>query len=292
MVLKAFTDDNIKIGEFISEKGVHEMYQELLTIVNMKNVVKRNRRRAHSPLHCHASIQGALDFWQKRTSVDKSAAGQGVWGDEVVDAALASAAFWVDGLPFVSSLSGFWKFHLASQPETVPRLFHTPSFDDSAWATLPVPSNWQLHGYDRPIYTNIVYPFALDPPYVPEENPTGCYRKSFAIPSNWTGRRIFLSFEAVDSAFYVWINGTLVGYSQDSRLPADFEITEICHESSSGRENLMAVQVMRWSDGSYLEDQDHWWLSGIHRNVVIYAKPKTILLKQVCCKTLPKQAWR
>ncbi|KAI5066293.1 hypothetical protein GOP47_0018917 [Adiantum capillus-veneris] len=240
-------------------------------------VVKRYRRRAHSPLHCHASVEGALNFWQKRNSVDKSAAQQAVWGDKAVDAALASAASWVDGLPFVLSLSGYWKFHLASQPESVPPLFLTPSFDDSAWAMLPVPSNWQMHGYDRPIYTNVVYPFPLEPPHVPEENPTGCYRKSFVIPPEWTGRRIFLSFEAVDSAFYVWVNGTLVGYSQDSRLPADFEITGVCHESSSGKENLMAVQVMRWSDGSYLEDQDHWWLSGIHRNVVIYAKPEFMI---------------
>lgn len=241
------------------------------------SVVKRNRRRAHVPLHCHSTIQGALEFWQKRNAADKSVAEQAVWGDNAVEAALASAAFWVDGLPFVFSLSSYWKFHHSSKPENVPSSFHTPSFDDSTWTELPVPSNWQVHNHDIPIYTNIVYPFPLDPPFVPKENPTGCYRKTFVVPIEWTGRRIFLSFEGVDSAFYVWVNGMLVGYSQDSRLPADFEITELCHEPSSKKENLIAVQVMRWSDASYLEDQDHWWLSGIHRNVLLYSKPKIMV---------------
>lgn len=240
-------------------------------------VVKWNTRRAHAPLHCHASIEGALQFWRHRNSVDRHVADRAVWGDEAVSAALESASSWVDGLPFVMSLSGYWKFRMANMPEDVPEQFHTPGFDDSTWNYLPVPSNWQMHGYDRPIYTNIVYPFPLDPPHVPRENPTGCYRKTFMVPTEWIGRRIFLTFEAVDSAFYVWVNGTIVGYSQDSRLPADFEITALCHPPCSGKENLVAVQVMRWSDGSYLEDQDHWWLSGIHRDVVLYSKPQVMI---------------
>ncbi|OAY82049.1 Beta-galactosidase [Ananas comosus] len=140
-----------------------------------------------------------------------------------------------------------------------------------------VPSNWQMHGFDRPIYTNVIYPFPLNPPYVPSENPTGCYRKSFRIPREWKGRRILLHFEAVDSAFLAWVNGVHIGYSQDSRLPAEFEITDCCHPCDSDKENVLAVQVMRWSDGSYLEDQDHWWLSGIHRDVILLSKPQVFI---------------
>ncbi|KAJ4847213.1 hypothetical protein Tsubulata_008458 [Turnera subulata] len=127
-----------------------------------------------------------------------------------------------------------------------------------------------MHGFDRPIYTNIPYPFPLDPPHVPHSNPTGCYRTSFQIPQEWQGRRILLHFEAVDSAFCAWING-------DSRLPAEFEISAYCYPGGSGKNNVLAVQVFRWSDGSYLEDQDHWWLSGIHRDVLLLSKPQVFI---------------
>ncbi|CAM6110904.1 unnamed protein product [Calypogeia fissa] len=241
------------------------------------SVVNWNTRRAHVPLHCHSSIEEALKFLRSRSLVDKDLAEKAVWGDEAVDAALESAAFWVEGLENVRSLSGQWKFHLAPKPEEVPQNFQENGYDDASWASLPVPSNWQMHGFDRPIYTNIVYPFPLNPPKIPEENPTGCYRKGFQLPHEWKGRRVFISFEGVDSAFYVWINGNLVGYSQDSRLPAEFEITDLCHSNYSGQENVVAVQVMRWSDGSYLEDQDHWWLSGIHRDVILFSKPEVMI---------------
>ncbi|PSS19140.1 Beta-galactosidase [Actinidia chinensis var. chinensis] len=134
-----------------------------------------------------------------------------------------------------------------------------------------------MHGFDRPIYTNVIYPFPVDPPKVPEDNPTGCYRTYFCLPKGWEGRRILLHFQAVDSAFHAWINGVPVGYSQDSRLPAEFEITDSCHPCGSEKKNVLAVQVFRWSDGSYLEDQDHWWLSGIHRDVLLLAKPKLFI---------------
>ncbi|XP_050381025.1 uncharacterized protein LOC126798186 isoform X3 [Argentina anserina] len=135
----------------------------------------------------------------------------------------------------------------------------------------------KMHGFDRPIYTNVVYPFPLDPPFVPVDNPTGCYRTEFVIPEEWKGRRILLHFEAVDSAFCAWINGVPVGYSQDSRLPAEFEITDYCYPCGSDKKNVLAVQVLRWSDGSYLEDQDHWWLSGIHRDVLLLSKPQVYI---------------
>lgn len=241
------------------------------------SIVKWNKRTAHVPLHCHATVEGALRFWIERNNVDFEAATLAAWGDESVSASLESAAFWVKQLPYVMSLSGYWNFFLVPNPKEAPQKFYEINFDDSTWGTLPVPSNWQMHGFDIPIYTNTEYPFPLNPPFVSTENPTGCYRKSFILSDEWRGRRVFLHFEAVDSAFYAWINGVLVGYSQDSRLPVEFEITEISYEPGSSKENILAVQVIRWSDGSYLENQDHWWLSGIHRDVILLSKPQVFI---------------
>uniref|UniRef100_A0A5B7BXV9 beta-galactosidase n=1 Tax=Davidia involucrata TaxID=16924 RepID=A0A5B7BXV9_DAVIN len=239
--------------------------------------IKWRKRDAHVSLHCHDTVEGSLRYWYERNKVDFLVSKSAVWDDAAVSGALDCAAFWVKGLPFVKSLSGYWKFLLASSPSNVPLNFYDSAFQDSTWETLPVPSNWQMHGFDQPIYTNIVYPFPLDPPNVPVDNPTGCYRTDFHLPKEWEGRRIFLHFEAVDSAFHAWINGVPVGYSQDSRLPAEFEITDFCHPCGSDKKNVLAVQVFRWSDGSYLEDQDHWWLSGIHRDVLLLAKPKVFI---------------
>jgi beta-galactosidase/beta-glucuronidase len=173
--------------------------------------------------------------------------------------------------PYFRLLNGPWRFHLAPNPASAPADFHLPGFDDSAWDTITVPGNWQLQGYDKPIYTNVRYPFPVDARLtVPaDDNPTGSYRRTFTIPEEWSGRRIFLLFEGVDSAFHLWVNGQEVGYSQDSRLPAEFDITPYVKPS----ENTLAVRVYRWSDGSYLEDQDFWRLSGIYRDVYLYAVP-------------------
>nr|QSM07479.1 beta-galactosidase 13 [Ipomoea batatas]GMD71911.1 beta-galactosidase isoform X1 [Ipomoea batatas] len=235
------------------------------------------KRDAHVPLRCHESVEGSLKYWRERNKADVVLANSAVWDDGAVPEALDCAARWVEGLPFVKSLSGYWNFFLAPSPPAVPSNFYDSSFQDSTWSKIPVPSNWQCHGFDKPIYTNIQYPFHFDPPKVPDENPTGCYRTLFFLPKEWEGRRIFLHFEAVDSAFYTWINGVPVGYSQDSRLPAEFEITSFCKPCGSDNCNCLAVQVMRWSDGSYLEDQDHWWLSGIHRDVHLLSKPKIFI---------------
>ncbi|XP_039136527.1 beta-galactosidase-like [Dioscorea cayenensis subsp. rotundata] len=239
--------------------------------------IKWRKRDAHVPLQSHDSVEGCLRYWYERNKVDHVISSSAVWNDDAVLGALKSAASWVKELPFVRSLSGQWKFLLASSPANVPIDFYSNSFVDSVWETLPVPSNWQTHGFDCPIYTNVVYPFPLKPPHVPSDNPTGCYRTYFHIPNEWEGRRILLHFEAVDSAFLAWVNGVLVGYSQDSRLPAEFEITDCCHPCGSDKENILAVQVFRWSGGSYLEDQDHWWLSGIHRDVLLLAKQKVFI---------------
>ena len=190
--------------------------------------------------------------------------------------------------PFVKSLNGDWAFHWAPRPEAVPEGFWAPEFDDRSWVRLAVPGNWQLQGaYDPPIYTNVAYPFPPDPPHAPADNPTGCYRTHFDLPEAWAGREVFVTFESVDSAFILWVNGREVGYSQDSRLPAEFDLTPYL---VPGR-NTVAVQVMRYCDGTYLEDQDYWQMSGIQRDVTLFAKPR-IRLRDFTVRTVFDDACR
>ncbi|RTF05205.1 beta-galactosidase, partial [Serratia marcescens] len=137
-------------------------------------------------------------------------------------------------------------------------------------APLAVPGNWQLAGYDAPIYTNVRYPFPVDPPRVPEDNPTGCYSRTFSVDPAWLAAgQTRVIFDGVNSAFYLWCNGHWVGYSQDSRLPAEFDLSPWLQPG----ENRLAVMVLRWCDGSYLEDQDMWRMSGIFRDVSLLHKP-------------------
>ena len=167
-------------------------------------------------------------------------------------------------------LNGVWKFHYAPTPAHAPADFQEIDFDDSLWDNIEVPSSWQMEGYGKPHYTNVNYPFPVDPPFVPTDNPTGSYRREFIIPSSWQGQRIHLRFEGVDSAFQVWVNGKEVGYSKGSRLPSEFDITPFVQPGK----NLLAVRVYQWSDGTYLEDQDMWWLSGIFRDVYLLSRPQ------------------
>lgn len=167
-------------------------------------------------------------------------------------------------------LNGRWKFHCVSKPADRPLDFFKTEVDVSAWQEIDVPGNWQLQGYDVPIYLNEGYPFPADPLRIPHDrNPVGSYRTEFAVPAGWRDRQVFLHFDGVDSAFYVWVNGLPVGYSQDSRTPAEFNITR---HLRPGR-NVLAAEVYRWSDGSYLECQDFWRLSGIFRNVYLFSTP-------------------
>lgn len=191
--------------------------------------------------------------------------------------------------PYFMLLNGEWHFRFAPSPQTAPSGFYDLSFDVGDWESITVPGNWQLQGYDKPIYTNVQYPFSIrDLPRVPaEDNPTGSYRRTFTVPGEWAGRQIFLVFEGVDSAFYVWVNGEQVGYSQGSRLPAEFNITPYLQAG----ENTLAVQVYRWSDGSYLEDQDMWHLSGIFRDVYLWAAP-SIHVRDVWVRTDLDDAYR
>ncbi len=173
--------------------------------------------------------------------------------------------------PWFQSLNGIWKFNCSDRPASRPVNFYRQDFDDTKWRTIPVPSNYQLHGCDIPIYTNIVYPFPMDPngpPVVPKDrNSVGSYRTVFALPENWAGRQVFLHFDGVDSAFYLWINGEKVGYNEDSRTDAEFNITKFVKPGK----NLVAAEVYRFSDGAYLEDQDMFRMSGIYRDVYLWS---------------------
>ncbi len=163
-------------------------------------------------------------------------------------------------------LNGTWKFAYFETPQHVPDDVCESDVND--WDELLVPSNWQMHGYGIPHYTNKQYPFPIDPPRIPTENPTGIYRRNFYIDPSWEKQQIFLRFEGVDSAFHLFINGREVGYSQGSRIPAEFNVTDYVKTG----ENSIAVKVYQWSDASYIEDQDMWWLSGIFRDVYLLAR--------------------
>ena len=186
-----------------------------------------------------------------------------------------------DDSKWYKSMNGQWKFHWAPDPDSRPADFYKTDFDVSQWDDIKVPSNWQMEGYGVPIYCNQPYSFKKNPPYVMGEppknftayelrNPIGSYRMDFSVPSVWKDKETFIVFDGVNSAFYLWINGEKVGYSQDSRTPAEFNITQYLKKGK----NTLAAEVYRYSDGSYLECQDFWRLSGIFRDVFIYATPK------------------
>lgn len=178
------------------------------------------------------------------------------------------------------TLNGQWKFNWVQDPRKRPEEFYKTTFDDAKWDNFKVPANWETNGYGLPIYVNQPYEFAgrkntggrMNPPFdIPEDNnPVGSYRKKFNLPQNWDGRQVFIHLGAVKSAFFIWVNGKKVGYSEDSKLAAEFDITKYVKAG----ENLVALQVYRWSDGSYLECQDMWRISGIERDVYLYSTPK------------------
>lgn len=170
------------------------------------------------------------------------------------------------------SLDGVWKFKLVKNPSLALTDFFKTSYNVSDWQNINVPSSWELQGFDAPIYTDVTYPFKANPPFVPQDyNPVGHYVHEFTVPENWKGMDVIMDFEGVESAFYLWINGKMVGYSEDSRLPAHFNISKFLKKDK----NRLAMKVFRFSDGSYLEDQDYWKYSGIERNVFIQARPKS-----------------
>ena len=182
--------------------------------------------------------------------------------------------------PFVMSLNGTWKFKWASHPSKALPNFFDPKMSAVSWEDITVPSNWQVIGakegraYDRPIFTNIKHPFKANPPkIIADTNSVGMYRKAFGAPENIKDKTVFLRFEGVQSACYVWLNGVAIGYHEDGMAPFEFDVTEDIKPGV----NQLAVQVINWSDGSYLEDQDFWRLSGIFRDVNLLVRPKTII---------------
>ncbi|MDO4497423.1 MAG: glycoside hydrolase family 2 TIM barrel-domain containing protein [Bacteroidales bacterium] len=169
------------------------------------------------------------------------------------------------------SLDGTWRFLYFKNPSLVPDNFHLDSFRSRSFKNIIVPGSWELQGFDAPIYTDVSYPFPANPPHVPADyNPVGCYKRTFQVPAAWGGMDVFLNFDGVESAFYCWVNGELVGYSEDSRLPARFNIGPWLKKGN----NTLAVKVFRYSDASYLECQDYWRYSGIERSVYLEARPK------------------
>lgn len=169
-------------------------------------------------------------------------------------------------------LDGTWKFALSPDADQLPVGFERPGYDVSAWKTITVPADWQAQGFDQPRYNNITYPFPADRPLIPHAtNPVGSYRRDVDVPADWKGEDVILHIGAAGSAYYVSVNGAKVGYSEDSKLPSEFDVTRFV---TPGR-NTIAIQVFRWSDGSYLEDQDFWRVSGIERSVYLMAAPRT-----------------
>ena len=169
----------------------------------------------------------------------------------------------------MQSLNGIWKFKFVEDINQAPSGFYKEDYDVSSWDNTPVPSCWEMQGYGYPIYTNTPYPFPYNPPYISRDNPVGSYVRTFTVPEQWKGGRVILHFGGVYSGHQVWVNGKEVGYSEDSCLPSEFDITDLLKAG----ENTLAVRVFKWTDGSYLEDADHWRMSGIHREVMLLWRP-------------------
>ena len=197
---------------------------------------------------------------------------------------------------YYKSLNGQWKFHWVRNPELRPKNFYRPDFYVGNWNNITVPGNWERQGYGVPIYVNQTYEFASEafkgernPPFVPDStNEVGSYRRDFEIPASWQGQRVVLAFDGVTSFFYVWLNGELLGYSQDSKTTAEWDITD---KVKIGK-NTLAVEVYRWSAGSYLECQDFWRLSGIERDVYVYATPKKHISDYKVTASLDKEKYK
>jgi len=172
-------------------------------------------------------------------------------------------------LPTFNSLNGKWKFNWVSKPSDRPTDFYKDNYDVTNWKEISVPSNWELQGYGTPIYTNIEYPFPANPPYIPhEDNPVGSYVKTIFLPSSFNkNRQTILHFESGLAAMYIWVNGEKVGYSEGTKNAVEFDISPYIKEG----ENRIAIEGYRWSDGSYLEDQDFWRLSGFDRGIYLYS---------------------
>jgi beta-galactosidase len=187
------------------------------------------------------------------------------------------------------SLDGTWSFKYSPNPDARPKDFYKPSYDVAKWGHIQVPGMLQAQGYGKPIFTNIRYPFPANEPFIAHElNEVGSYRRDFDLPAAWSGRDVFLQIGAAGAAYYVWVNGRKVGYSEDSKLPSEFDLTRYVKPGH----NTIAIELYRWADGSYLEDQDFWRVNGIERSVYLYAEPKTRLRDYRVTASLDRPAYR
>ena len=201
----------------------------------------RNRLAPHSFYVPHATLAGALSYERERS-------------------------------PWYQSLNGTWRFRYVADPALRPVGFWRDDADLTGWDSIPVPGNWEALGFGIPIYTNFTYLYPPNPPYVPHhDNPVGSYRRSFTVPDAWRSRRVILHFGSVKSAGFAWVNGREAGFAKGSKTPAEFDVTDLLRAG----ENTVAIQLYRYSDGDYLEDQDYWKISGIERDVFLYAVPQT-----------------
>ncbi|KAK8044814.1 hypothetical protein PG993_004838 [Apiospora rasikravindrae] len=194
---------------------------------------------------------------------------------------LPTRAFWIPETSVL--LNGEWNFHYAESPLEAPEVGSDELTKVDSWSRINVPGHWQLQGHGKPHYTNVIYPFPVCPPHIPTENPTGTYRRTFSVPSSWEPEsQLRLRFEGVDSSYHVWVNGALVGYSQGSRNAAEFDVSA---QAKRAGDNELVVQVYQWCEGSYIEDQDQWWLSGIFRDVYLLAFPGKARIDDFFVKT-------
>lgn len=215
--------------------------------------------------------------WENTTVSSRNREPARVYSMPLADVGAALTDALEPDTPYRMSLNGKWRISWCGDPAQRPLDFWKPGFDDSAWSVIDVPSCVEMRGFGSPGYTNVGYPHANTPPLVrdrdfgtPDYNPVSSYRRFFTVPESWRGRDVFLRFDGVYSAYYIWVNGEEVGYSEDSALPGEFNITRHLKDG----ENLLAVEVYRWCDGSYLEDQDMFRFSGIYRDVSLFAVPK------------------
>ncbi|MEO7496724.1 MAG: glycoside hydrolase family 2 TIM barrel-domain containing protein [Massilia sp.] len=189
---------------------------------------------------------------------------------------------------YYRSLDGTWSFAYSTSPETRPADFYKSGFDTSAWKTIEVPGMMQAQGYGKPVFTNIKYPFPANEPFIPHAmNEVGSYRRDFEVPAGWNCRDVFLHVGAAGAAYYIWVNGEKVGYSEDSKLPSEFDLSKFVKPGK----NSIAIELYRWADGSYLEDQDFWRVSGIERSVYLYAEPKARLRDLAVSALLDKRTY-
>ncbi|USX15343.1 DUF4981 domain-containing protein [Oxalobacteraceae bacterium OTU3CAMAD1] len=187
------------------------------------------------------------------------------------------------------SLDGTWSFAYSERPETRPKDFYRDGFDLAGWKTIQVPGMIQAQGFGKPIFTNIDYPFPMAEPFIPPAlNEVGSYRRDFVVPADWDGRDVFLHVGAAGAAYYIWVNGEKVGYSEDSKLPSEFNLSKYVKPGK----NSISIEVYRWADASYLEDQDFWRLSGIERSVYVYAEPKSRLRDYTVTALLDKKTYK